>query len=229
MSSTYLLAGGNSGIGLETRRLLVERGDRVVCAVRNPGQLSDTETVQFDAEVADRPLETPDVLDGVVYFPGTINLKPFGGLKDADFQRDFEVNLLGAVRFLRAALPSLKRAESASVVLFSTVAVQTGLPFHASIAAAKGAVEGLTRSLAAELAPKIRVNSIAPSLTDTPLASRLLDNESKTEAARQRHPLKRVGTANEIAKLVTYLLSEDSRFVTGQIFNADGGLSSIKS
>jgi NAD(P)-dependent dehydrogenase (short-subunit alcohol dehydrogenase family) len=145
-----------------------------------------------------------------------------------DFEEDLDINLKGAVRVLRAAMPALKIAPQASVVLFSTVAVSTGMPMHASVAAAKGAVEGLTRSLAAEYAPRIRFNAIAPSLTDTPLASGMLRTERQREAAAARHPLERIGESVELAALASFLLSEDSGWISGQVLHADGGMSSIR-
>ena len=154
-------------------------------------------------------------------------LRPFDRLKAAEFQDDLELNLLGAVRAIQGALKPLRQSGSASVVLFSTVAVQTGMPYHASVAAAKGAVEALTRSLAAELAPGIRVNAIAPTITDTPLAERLLSSDDKRAAAAERHPLKRVGEAAEMARTAIWLL-EDVPSVTGQIIAVDGGLSSVR-
>jgi NAD(P)-dependent dehydrogenase (short-subunit alcohol dehydrogenase family) len=149
-------------------------------------------------------------------------------LQDEDFLEDFRVNTLGAVRAIRTFLPLLKRSERASIVLFSTVAVRTGMSFHASIASAKGAIEGLTRSLAAEFAPKIRVNAIAPSLTDTPLAASLLATEQKRQVADKRHPLQRVGQPEDIANAAVYLLDQQSSWVTGQILHVDGGMSSLK-
>jgi NAD(P)-dependent dehydrogenase (short-subunit alcohol dehydrogenase family) len=169
----------------------------------------------------------PATLDGLVYCPGSILLKPFKSLGVQQFQADFELNVLGAVRCLQAAEGALKKGNAPSVVLFSTVAVKKGMPFHASIAAAKGAVEGLARSLAAEWAPIVRVNAIAPSLTDTPLAERLLASEEKRKAAADRHPLKRVGTAAEMASLAAYLLSPAAGFITGQVVGADGGMGSL--
>jgi 3-oxoacyl-[acyl-carrier protein] reductase len=162
-----------------------------------------------------------------VYCPGSIDLKSFRSLKAPAFRTAFELNVVGAVRCLQAAERTLKKSGSASVVLFSTVAVQRGMPFHAAVAAAKGGVEGLTRSLAAEYAPVIRVNAIAPSLTDTPLASKLLSSEEKRQASADRHPLKRVANATEIAAMAAFLLSDQAAFVTGQIVGMDGGLSSI--
>jgi len=187
-----------------------------------------TSRSSFEATSSEACLEIPEVLDGLVYCPGTINLKPFHQLTEEDFLADFQVNLLGATRVLQQALPSLKKSPTASVVLFSTVAVKCGMPFHSSIAAAKGAVEGLTRSLAAEWAPKIRVNAIAPSLTDTPLAAIFLGDDKRREAAAERHPLKNIGQPEHVAELVSYLLSDAARFTTGQIFRPDGGLSSVR-
>ena len=163
-----------------------------------------------------------------MYAPGSINLKPFRGLKRSDFEHEFAINALGAVDVLQWAQKTLTATPGASVVLFSTVAVTQGMPFHASVAAAKGAVEGLTRSLAAEWAPKVRVNAIAPSLTNTPLAERLLNNEAKQEAAAKRHPLQRVGTPEDIANAALFLLSEQSSWITGQILGVDGGMSALK-
>jgi NAD(P)-dependent dehydrogenase (short-subunit alcohol dehydrogenase family) len=207
----------------------VAGGDSVLAAARDAGPLAELgiPVQPFDA-LAPAPLELPPVLDGLVYFPGSITLKPFRRLSAEDFLTDYGINCLGAVSAIQSALPALKAAPAASIVLFSTVAVAQGLPFHASIAAAKGAVEGLARSLAAELAPKIRVNVIAPSLTDTPLASPLLNTDVKREAAAKRHPLQRVGDPEHTAKLAAWLLSDDSAFLTGQTLRPDGGLSSVR-
>ena len=167
-------------------------------------------------------------LDGLVYCPGTINLKPFSSLKLSDFQNDLEVNFLGLVKTLQMYYPLLQKSENASVVLFSTVAVQTGMAFHSSVAAAKGAIEGMSRALAAEWAPKIRVNTIAPSLTETPLAERLLKTDKQRAASIERHPMKRIGKAEDIAEMAAFLLSDKSSWITGQIIQVDGGLSAIK-
>lgn len=227
--ATILLIGGNSGIGYATAKKLLAVGHEVIAASRSKDQLEELgiPTQNFDAEAVPT-LELPEVLDGVVYFPGSIQLKPFHRFKKEEFLAEFQLNALAAAEVLQQALPSLKKSSSASILLFSTVAVQTGMPFHSSIAMAKGAVEGLVRSLAAEFAPKIRVNGIAPSLTDTPLASSLLGNEERRKAAADRHPLKRIGTPEEIGTVASYLLSADSAPISGQILHLDNGMSSLK-
>lgn len=233
MARTLLIAGGNTGIGLASvRKLAAEPDTRVVCAVRDPGPLETipgVETISFEASgPAPEAADLPETLDGFAYFPGTISLKPFHRFTDDDFLRDLEVNFLGAVRLLRSCLPALKKADGAGIVFFSTVAVGTGMPFHTSIAAAKGAVEAFARSLAAELAPRIRVNVIAPSLTNTPLAGALLSSEDRVEASKKRHPLQRIGDPSEVADTVSFLLGPSSGFITGQTIRVDGGLSSLR-
>ena len=206
---TYLLIGGNSGIGLETAKLLQSEGHTLIAASRSSDQLEalGIQVQPFDAKNPG-DLDLPESLDGMIYFPGTINLKPFHRLTSEDFLNDFHINCLGAVHAIQQALPALKNSSSASVVLFSTVAVAQGMAFHASIAAAKAAVEGLTKSLAAEFAPKIRFNAIAPSLTDTPLADQLLGSDDKKAASEKRHPLQSVGKPEDVAKIAAFLLSE---------------------
>jgi 3-oxoacyl-[acyl-carrier protein] reductase len=230
-SKHYLIVGASSGIGAALLQELVERGDRVLHLSRHPEHAPDlpgTEGHRWDALTEPFPTAVlPERLDGVVYCPGGIRLKPFERLKEQDFNAEWELNLLGAVRTLQAALPALKQSDAGAVLLFSTVAVQTGMPFHAAVAAAKGAVEGLTRSLAAELAPRIRVNAIAPTLTDTPLAERLLGSDDKRRAAAERHPLKRIGTAADMARTAVWLLREASA-VTGQVVAVDAVLSRLR-
>jgi NAD(P)-dependent dehydrogenase (short-subunit alcohol dehydrogenase family) len=231
MPKHHLLIGGSSGIGLATARTLLATGHQVTTACRNAAPLAQlgVPVLPFDALAPElEPTGLPQVLDGFVYFPGSIQLRPFHRLTADDFLNDLRVNCLGAVAAIQAALPALKRSGSASIVLFSTVAAAQGMPFHASIAAAKGAVEGLAKSLAAEFAPGIRVNVIAPSLTDTPLAAPLLNTDAKREAAAKRHPLQRVGSAEEVAELVAFLLSDASKSMSGQILRPDGGLSSLR-
>ncbi len=226
----YLIVGGSSGIGLKVAELLQGAGKEVIIASRTREKLPDNfqlKHIQIDVtqEVLSDDM-LPESLQGVVYCPGTIKLRPFHRLKDDDFLNDFTVNVMGAVRTLRACLPKLKKSTGgASVVLFSTVAVDTGMPYHASIASAKGAIQGLTRSLAAELAPDIRVNAIAPSLTDTPLAQQFLSTD---KLAAERHPMQRYGKPEDCANLAVFLLGKESSWITGQIFHVDGGMSSIK-
>ncbi len=220
-----VLVGGNSGIGKAVAAQLQENGATIFSYTRTG---EGTAAVDFSTDFEDLP-GLPEIIDGVVYCPGTINLKPFHRISIADFKQEMEVNFYGAIRLLQACLKGLKKSSSPSVVLYSTVAVQTGMGFHAGIASAKGAVEGLTRSLAAEWAPtKIRVNAIAPSLTETPLASALLSTPEKKEASDKRHPLGRVGKAEDIAEATVFLLSEKSSWMTGQILHLDGGMSHLK-
>ncbi|HOY04232.1 MAG TPA: SDR family oxidoreductase [Saprospiraceae bacterium] len=230
---TYLLIGGSHGIGLALVQKLTAQGHQVIVLSRTPGVLQDLPNVThhtFDVLHDNFPTEVlPADLHGLVYLPGTINLRGFASIKPEQFREELEINCIGAIRCIQASLKALKQGSVGSIVLFSTVAVGVGMPFHSSIAAAKGAVEGLTRALAAELAPVIRVNCIAPSLTDTPLAEKLLNTLEKREASAQRHPLKRVGTSEEIAALAAFLLSEDAAWMTGQVLHADGGMSAIKS
>lgn len=220
-----VIIGGNSGIGKSISEKLKESGAEIFTFHK-----SGTGDSALDVlEDFDKIAGLPDRIDGLVYCPGTINLKPFHRFTMEDFRSDLEVNYLGAVKVLQASMKGLKKADHASVVLFSTVAVNVGLGFHSSISGAKGAIEGLVKSLAAEWASSgIRVNAIAPSLTDTPLASQLLGNEDKKEASNKRHPLGRYGQPEDIAEAASYLLSDASSWMTGQILRLDGGMSSIK-
>jgi NAD(P)-dependent dehydrogenase (short-subunit alcohol dehydrogenase family) len=229
-NKNILIIGGSSGIGLALAELLSSKNS-VYVASRSHESLShlDVKHLPFDATTDELDLSVlPENLDGFVYCPGSINLRPFRGLKTEAFTADFEINVIGAVKALKSVLNLLNASTNAAVVFYSTVAVQTGMPFHSSVAASKGAIEGLTRSLAAEFAPKIRVNAIAPSLVDTPLASKFLNNETKLEKANERHPLGRVGTVEEMAKATAYLLSEDSSWMTGRILQLDGGIGNLK-
>jgi NAD(P)-dependent dehydrogenase (short-subunit alcohol dehydrogenase family) len=227
----YLVVGGGSGIGEKVVEKLTLAGHKVFAASRNIADANlppGVEPIIFNVTEDDTLEGLPDVLDGLVYCPGSINLKPFHRIKAADFQAEWELNFMGAVKVTQQVLGLLKKSENPSVVYFSTVAVQLGLPFHSSISASKGAIEGLTRSLAAEYAPKIRFNAIAPSLTDTPLAASLLSNDKKREANAERNPLKLIGAAQDIANMCSFLLSQESRWMTGQILAVDGGMGSIR-
>lgn len=227
----YVIVGASQGIGEAIATALVAKGHEVINFSRNPTGISGVVNYTWDALGSDDSAlaAITGPLDGIAYCPGSINLKPFHRLTSADFEKDFQINVLGAVRVIQALLPALKQSETSSIVLFSTVAVQTGMGFHASIASAKGAIEGLTRSLAAELsANKIRVNAIAPSLTLTPLAGALLNSPEKIEAGGKRHPLGRVGQAEDVANLAAFLLDSTNSWITGQIMGVDGGIGSLK-
>ena len=230
-----LLVGASSGIGLATATLLHGLGAHLYTASRHESPELAALQTHFLPYDATQPVEAafdqlPDVLHGVVYCPGSIKLRSFERIPAADFRADFELNVMGAVQVLQATMKRLKKAEGgASVVLFSTVAADTGMSFHTSIATAKAAVEGLTRALAAEYAASnIRVNAIAPSLTNTPLAAALLNSPEKAEASARRHPLQRIGQPQDLAYMVSFLLSDHSSFITGQTMSVDGGMGKLK-
>lgn len=224
-----LIIGASSGVGHALAKQLEAAGATLFTASRSkPEGITSTHT-ELDVTEEINNLELPDVLHGLVYCAGSINLKPFARLKTQDFEKDFQINVLGAVKVIQHGLKALKKADTSSIVLFSTVASKVGMNFHASIATAKSAVEGLGQSLAAELASqKIRVNVLAPSLTDTPLAKVLLSTEDKREASDKRHPLGRVGTAEDLAAASAFLLSDESTWITGQVIGIDGGMGKIK-
>ncbi|MDZ7581300.1 MAG: SDR family oxidoreductase [Deltaproteobacteria bacterium] len=229
----FVVAGGSSGIGFELTRRLIDDGQQVTVLSRTLGQLTELPGIHhipFDVTRDEFPTGgLPGQLSGLAYCPGSIRLRPFGRLTAEDFLEDYRINLLGAVAVIKGCLSMLNKADNgAAIVMFSTVAVGTGMPFHASIASAKGAVEGLTRSLAAELAPRIRVNAVAPSLTDTSLARALLADDAKRKAAADRHPLKRIGTPGELAEIACFLLSDKAAWITGQIISVDGGMGAVR-
>ena len=233
-NKTYVIAGGSKGIGLALTLELLAADANVHVYSRTVGDLPQSERLIhhiFDFSDGDfESADLPETIHGAAYCPGTINLRSFRSLKLADFQNDFEINVLGAVKFLKGCLTGLKKGadvQPTSVVLFSTVAAGTGLPMHASIAAAKGAIEGLTRTLAAEWAPKTRVNCLAPALTDTPLAANFFSTEERRAAMDAKYPLGRTGTPNDLANIAAFLLSPESGWITGQVIGVDGGMSVI--
>jgi len=167
-----------------------------------------------------------DNLDGIVYFPGTVNLRPFSNLRSKDFQRDYEINVLGLVNILKHYQLSLNK--NASIVTISSIAAGFGMPFHSSISMCKASVEALIRSLAAEWAPKIRLNCIAPSLVETKMTERLTNSNMKKESIANKHPLKTIGEVSDISNMISFLLSEKSKWITGQTIRIDGGLSTLR-
>lgn len=224
-----LLIGGSYGIGLAIAQQL-QSENNIYIACRTNEFLIGTNVTHIPFDASTDTLDTsllPVVIDGLVYCPGSINLRPFKGLKPESFEADLQINFIQMVKVVQTILPNLLAASQASVVLFSSVAATIGMPFHTSVAASKGAIEGFTKALAAEYAPKIRVNAIAPSLTDTPLADKFLNNEQKKEKSAERHPLKRFGTANDIAQMACFLLSDQSSWISGQINHVDGGMSTL--
>jgi 3-oxoacyl-[acyl-carrier protein] reductase len=221
---TFLFIGSNSDIAKEALQLLESNGNKVIGISRN--HIDEVENNLIGNPVLNDLQEIDVEIDGLVYFPGSITLKPFRSIKQADFQSELEINVLGAINSIQKY--SSKLTEGSSIVLFSTVAVQVGMPFHSAVAVAKGAVEGLTRALAAEFAPKIRVNCIAPSLTKTKMAEKFLSTPEKEESAGQRHPLKKVGQPEDLANAVIFLLNDTSKWMTGQILHIDGGMSSLR-
>ena len=232
MRKNILIVGGSSGIGLSLVKQLQTEHNLFVANRSNEALNGlSVEFIPYDVENGELEVaKLPETLHGLVYCPGTINLRPFKGLKPEVFTRDFSINVMGAVKTLQAVLGRLQNCEvPASVVFFSTVAVQTGMPFHSSVATAKGALEGLSRSLSAEMAPKIRFNVLAPSLVDTPLAEKFLNNDTKKSNAEARHPLQRIGSPEEIARMVAFLLGDQSSWMTAQTITIDGGIGSIKS
>ena len=241
MSDTILIYGGSGGMGSAIARAVKARGHAVHLVGRDRAKLEAvasevgagftvgdvTEADVFAAATQDA--SQGGALKGLVYAVGTINLKPILRLSDDDFLNDFKINALGAAKAIQAALPHLKQAQgTAGIVLFSTVAVAQGFAAHASVAMAKGAIEGLKLALAAELAPRIRVNCIAPSLTRTPLAASLTGNEAMAKAIADLHPLQRLGEPDDIAPLAALLVSDDASWITGQIIGVDGGRSTLR-
>ena len=228
----YLVIGASSGIGRALAIDLAEAGHKVYGTYNENIVESNEHGIDYHAlNVNDDTLSLdflPESLDGIAYCPGNIRLRPFHRIKAAEFMDDYALQLVGSVKVIQAALPRLKKSGNASIVMFSTVAVQAGFNFHSLVGASKGAVEGLVRSLSAELAPAVRVNCVAPSLTDTPLAEALLNSDTKREANAKRHPMQRIGAPADIAAMAAFLLSDKASWITGQVMHVDGGMSVIR-
>lgn len=221
------IIGGSKGIGFAILQKLVE-DNQIINISRTPPNIEHINLTHYACDVLNDELPEISEIDSLIYCPGSINLKPISRLKLDDFRNDFEINVIGAVKVIQHYLPQLKKGAQPTVLLFSTVAAKLGMPFHASVAAAKSAVEGITKSLGAELAPTIRVNAIAPTVTDTDLASKLLRNDKMIENIKQRHPLKKYLNPTEVADMAEFLISSKSSSLSGQIFEMDCGIVSFK-
>lgn len=230
--ATILVVGGSSGIGFELSNKLADQGYNVIATYNQNKVGSEKINLTYlHLNVLDKEIDLsflPQQLDGLVYCPGSVNLKPFQRIKPEEFTGDYELQVVGAVKTIQVVLHRLRQSNHPAIVLFSTVAVQMGFNFHTLVASSKGAIEGLMRALATEFAPKIRVNCVAPSLTDTPLTQNLINTDEKRALNEQRHPLKRIGKPSDIADAVEFLLSEKSSWITGQVLHVDGGISKLK-
>jgi NAD(P)-dependent dehydrogenase (short-subunit alcohol dehydrogenase family) len=224
---TVIIIGGSKGIGKATISELIQ-DHKIINISRTAPELTHQNLKHYNCDVINDDLPEIKEADALIYCPGSINLKPISRLSIDDFKSDFEINVLGAVKAIQKYLKILSESSNASIVLFSTVASTLGMPFHASIATAKSGVEGLVKSLGAELAPKIRINAIAPTVTDTELASKLLRNERMINNIIERHPLKKYLQPQEVAQMATYLISENAKSISGQIFKLDSGIVSFK-
>jgi len=228
-----LIVGGSSGIGLSLVKLLHQQNANIYVVSRSSSEVWPNNVHYLKADVTGDldavEMFLPQQLHGLVYSVGSINLEPFTRLTADDFLNDFQLNVLGAARIIQKAMKPIKNADGSSIVLISTVTAKTGMPYHARIAAAKGGVEGMALSLAAELAyQQIRVNVVAPSLTDTQLAQNLVNTPEKREASAKRHPLGKIGQPEDIGRLTAFLLSDESSWMTGQVIGLDGGLGKLK-
>jgi NAD(P)-dependent dehydrogenase (short-subunit alcohol dehydrogenase family) len=224
-----LLIGGSYGIGLAIAKELVG-ANTIYIASRTAEGLENLNVTHIPFNASTDSLDTsllPSVIDGLVYCPGSINLRPFKGLKIETFESDMQINFFSMVKVIQSIIPQLSASNQSSIVLFSSVAASMGMPFHTSVSAAKGAIEGFAKALAAEYAPKFRVNVVAPSLTDTPLASKFLNSDEKKEKSASRNPMKKVGTSEDIAQMAGFLLSDKSNWISGQVFHVDGGMSTL--
>lgn len=230
MTKNILIIGASSDIGLEICKLANADGHNIYATSRDDANANNFDNfIQLDPNKSLDVLDDlPEDIDGLVYCPGTINLRSLQRLTLEDIKNEMEVNFYGAFNIIKKVLTNLKKNDGASVVLFSTVAVKTGMPMHSSIAAAKGALEGLAKSLAAELAPRVAINCVAPSIVDTKLAANILSTDERKQASADRHPLKTIGSINSIANSAYFLLQAKENWISGQIFRPDGGLSALK-
>ncbi len=228
MSKRYIFAGASSAMAIATAEKIRNNGHQTIGISRSEiaGAYDSNHIVENYNQGSFPTLEGK--FNGLVYFPGTINLKPFGRLTTKDFQQDFDIHVMGAISFIQTYLPLLEKDGKSSIVLISSVAATTGMPFHASVSIVKSALEGLTRSLSAELAPHIRINAVAPSLVNTPMGSKFINTPEKTEAIQKRNPMQKIGSTEHIASAISFLMSDDAEWITGQTIAVDGGMGKIK-
>ncbi|WP_431135379.1 SDR family NAD(P)-dependent oxidoreductase [Psychroserpens mesophilus] len=224
---TFIVIGGSRGIGNAIVQILL-KNHKVVNISRTKPELSHENLKHFECDILKNELPEIDAADGLVYCPGSINLKPIGRFSLEEFRDDYEINVIGAVKAIQKYMNVIKNGANPSIVLFSTVAAKLGMPFHASVAAAKSGVEGLVKSLGAELATTLRINAIAPTVTNTDLASKLLRNDKMIENIKERHPMKKFLQPEDVAGMAEFLLSEKSSSISGQVFEMDCGIVTFK-
>ena len=222
-----IIVGGSRGIGKEIINELVN-DNMIINLSRNKPELTHTNLTHHNVDILTDDLPELEDVSSLIYCPGSINLKPINRISLDEFREDFEINVIGAIKAIQKYLPCLKKSNDASILLFSTVATKLGMPYHSSVAASKSAIDGLVKTLGAELAPKIRVNAIAPTITKTDLASKFLRNEKVIENMIERHPLKKILMPEEVSKMAKFLVSKDASSISGQIFNLDAGIVSFK-
>lgn len=223
-----LVVGGSKGIGREIVNSQLEKGNNCYNFSRTESGINNQNLIEEKIDILSDDLPDIENIDSVIYCPGSINLKPILQLKEEDFVNDFNINVLGAIKTVKTYLNNLKKGDDPSLLFFSTVAVGQGMPFHSSVSVAKAGIEGLTKSLAAELAPSIRVNCIAPTITRTDMAQRILRNEKIEENIANKHPLKKICEAKDISDMADFLISHNAKNITGQIMHVDGGMSTLK-
>jgi len=223
-----VIIGGSKGIGNAILTSQLNLNNNVFNISRTAPEITHPNLTHYNCDVLNDEFPDIELVDTLIYCPGSINLKPISTLTIDDFRTDFEINVIGAVKAIKKYLKPLKNGNNPNILLFSTVATKLGMPYHASIAASKSAIEGLTKSLGAELAPTIRINAIAPTVTDTDLASKILRNDTMKEVISEKHPLKRYLNTNDVAALADFLISQKSSAISGQIFNLDCGIVTFK-
>ena len=222
-----LIIGGSKGIGRQIINELISDNE-IINYSRTVPEISHANLTHFTIDVLKDDLPEIKDVSTIIYCPGSINLKPIGRFSLDEFREDFEINVIGSIKVIQKYISNLKRATNASILLFSTVATKLGMPYHSSVAVSKSAVDGLVKTLGAELAPGIRVKAIAPTITNTDLASKLLRNEKAIDSMVERHPLKKILDPKDVAKMAKFLISEDASAISGQTFNLDAGIVSFK-